>query len=456
VPTSTDVLLGPRAREKLVAGKALRATVPRSSHGGWTAAPDRPDPLAVIEASNAGRLARLVPIRMERMAESAFGFYRGAAAIMAGDLAHTPVSGLHVQISGDAHCMNFGGFATPERNLLFDLNDFDETMPGPWEWDLKRLVTSIVVAARHNRFSGRDAKVAALAATQAYRMRMQELAAASALEVWYARLDATTILDAARSAGARRRRGRIRDQAATDSVRAAVAKFTHVVDGARRFVDDPPTLYHSTATDDDDFDAAEIIGTYAWNLAPDVQVLLDRYTLLDAAIKVVGVGSVGTRCAVALFAADDDDAFILQIKEALPSVLSAHLGPSDFTNHGERVVRGQRVMQAASDVFLGWAQSGTRSFYVRQFRDMKTSADLEAMDAYQLREYAHYCAWALAGAHARSGDAAAIAGYAGKGTVLDRALLAFALDYADQNQRDYERFTAAVKSTAPAATSAPA
>jgi uncharacterized protein (DUF2252 family) len=456
VSTSTDFLPGPRAREKLVAGKALRATVPRSSHGGWTAAPDRPDPLAVIEASNAGRLARLVPLRMERMAESAFGFYRGAAAIMAADLAHTPVSGLHVQISGDAHCMNFGGFATPERNLLFDLNDFDETMPGPWEWDLKRLVTSIVVAARHNMFSGRDAKVAALAATQAYRMRMQELAAASALEVWYARLDATQILDAARSAGARRRRGRIRDQAATDSVRAAVAKFTQVTGGSRRFVDDPPLLYHSAATDDDDFNAAEIIGTYAWNLAPDVQVLLDRYTLLDAAIKVVGVGSVGTRCAVALFAADDDDAFILQIKEALPSVLSPHLGPSDFTNHGERVVRGQRVMQAASDVFLGWAQSGTRSFYVRQFRDMKTSADLEAMGAYQLREYAHYCAWALAGAHARSGDPAAIAGYAGKSTVLDRALLAFALDYADQNQRDYERFTAAVTSTAPAATAAPA
>ena len=429
--------------------------MPRSSHGGWTAAPDRPDPLAVIEASNADRLARLVPIRMERMAESAFGFYRGAAAIMAADLAHTPVSGLRVQISGDAHCMNFGGFATPERNLLFDLNDFDETMPGPWEWDLKRLVTSIVVAARHNDFSARNAEVAALAATQAYRLRMQELAAASALEVWYARLDATTILDAARSAGARRRRGRIRDQAATDSVRAAVAKFTHVVDGARRFVDDPPTLYHA-ATDDDDFDAAEIIGTYAWNLPADVQVLLDRYTLLDSAIKVVGVGSVGTRCAVALFAADDDDAFILQIKEALPSVLSPYLGPSEFTNHGERVVRGQRVMQAASDVFLGWALSGTRSFYVRQFRDMKTSADLEAMDAYQLREYAHYCAWALAGAHARAGDAAAIAGYAGKSTVLDRALLAFALDYADQNQRDYERFAAAVKNAAPPPTAAPA
>lgn len=441
---------GARAREKSVAGKALRATVPRTSHAGWAPAPDRPDPVATIAASNAGRLERLVPIRMERMAESAFGFYRGAAAIMAGDLAHTPVSGLNVQLSGDAHCMNFGGFATPERNLLFDINDFDETMPGPWEWDLKRLVTSIVIAARHNNFPARDAKVAALAAVQAYRMRMQELAAASALEVWYARLDAAQILDAARSAATRRRRSRIRDQAATDSVRAAVAKFTRVVDGALRFVDDPPLLYHTAATDDDDFDVAEIVGTYAWNLPPDVQVLLNRYTLVDAALKVVGVGSVGTRCAVALFAADDDDAFILQIKEALPSVLAAHLGPSEFENHGERVVRGQRVMQAASDVFLGWALSGTRSFYVRQFRDMKTSADLEAMDAYQLREYAHYCAWALAGAHARSGDAAAIAGYAGKSNTLDKALLAFALDYADQNQRDYERFFAWAKSVSAA------
>jgi uncharacterized protein (DUF2252 family) len=445
VSTSTAIVPGTRAREKLAAGKALRTSVPRSSHGGWTAASGRADPADVIAASNAGRLARLVPIRMERMAESPFGFYRGAAAIMAADLAHTPVTGLNVQLSGDAHCMNFGGFATPERNLLFDLNDFDETMPGPWEFDVKRLVTSIVVAARHNEFSARDAEIAALSATQAYRQRMQELASSSALEVWYARLDATKILDAARSAGARRRRGRIRDQAATDSVRAAVAKFTRVVDGARRFVDDPPLLYHSAATDDDDFDVAEIVGTYAWNLPPDVQVLLERYTLLDAAIKAVGVGSIGTRCAIALFAADDDDAFILQIKEALPSVLAAHLGPSEFENHGERVVRGQRVMQAASDVFLGWALSGSRCFYVRQFRDMKTSADLEAMDAYQLREYAHYCAWALAGAHARSGDAAAIAGYAGKSTVLDRALLEFALDYADQNERDYARFVSALR-----------
>ncbi|HEV2643283.1 MAG TPA: DUF2252 domain-containing protein [Candidatus Elarobacter sp.] len=437
------MLPGARAREKGAAGKALRATVPRTSHAGWSPAPDRADPVATIAASNAGRLARLVPIRMERMAESAFGFYRGAVAIMAGDLAHTPVSGLEVQLSGDAHCMNFGGFATPERNLLFDINDFDETMPGPWEWDLKRLVTSIVIAARHNAFPSRDAKVSALAAVQAYRLRMQELAAASALEVWYARLDAAQILDAARSAATRRRRGRIADQAATDSVRAAVAKFTTAAGGALRFVDDPPLLYHSAATDDDDFDIAEIVGTYAWNLPPDVQVLLNRYTLVDAALKVVGVGSVGTRCAVALFAADDDDAFILQIKEALPSVLSPHLGPSEFDNHGERVVRGQRIMQAASDVFLGWALSGTRSFYVRQFRDMKTSADLEAMDAYQLREYAHYCAWALAGAHARSGDAAAIAGYAGKSNTLDKALLAFALDYADQNDRDYARFVSA-------------
>ena len=441
---------GAGAREKGAAGKALRATVPRSSHAGWSPARGRADPVAVIQAQNAGRLRRLVPIRLARMAESVFGFYRGAVAVMAGDLAHTPVSGLNVQLAGDAHCMNFGGFATPERNLLFDLNDFDETMPGPWEWDLKRLVTSIIMAARHNAFSRRDANVAALAAAQAYRARMQELAAATALEAWYVKLDATRILAAARSAGTRRRRGRIRDEAATGSVRAAVNKFTHVVGGARRFLDDPPLMYHSAATDDDDFDAAEIVGTYAWNLPHDVQVLLARYTLLDVAVKVVGVGSVGTRCAVALFGADDDDAFILQIKEALPSVLTAHLGPSEFENHGERVVRGQRVMQAATDVFLGWALSGERCYYVRQFRDKKTAADLEAMDAYQLREYAHYCAWALAGAHARSGDPAAIAGYAGKSSTLDKALLEFAIDYADQTERDYARFVAWVRSGAPA------
>ncbi|HEX3467399.1 MAG TPA: DUF2252 domain-containing protein [Candidatus Elarobacter sp.] len=424
----------------------MRGKAPRTSHGNWTPAADR-DPLALLAAASEDRLKRLLPLRDERMEQTPFTFFRGSAIIMAADLAPTPVSGLTVQIGGDAHCLNFGGFATPERNLIFDLNDFDETLPGPWEWDLKRLVTSVLLAGRQNGFKDGLSQIAVLAAAEAYRARINELATAPALDTFYARIDAQKILNAARDASIRARRNRIADEAATASVHAAVAQFTEVVDGKQRFKDNPPTLFHAAETDRVGFDIEAIFAQYAETLAPEVRTLYDRYTLIDHAIKVVGVGSVGTRCGVALFSAGDEDTMILQVKEARRSVLEPYLTASAFANQGERVVRGQRLMQAASDVLLGWASSGDHDFYVRQFKDMKASADLADADQYQLREYAHWCAWALATAHARSGDAALIAGYVGRRNTLDRALLVFALAYAEQVEKDHAAFVASVEKT---------
>jgi uncharacterized protein (DUF2252 family) len=440
----------PSIAQRLAAGRARRAAVPRSSHANWSAAPDR-KPIKLLNEAAHGRLQGLTPLRNARMEQSAFAFFRGSAIIMAADLAASPVSGIMVQAAGDAHCLNFGGFATPERNLFFDITDFDETLPGPWEWDLKRLLTSVLLAARHNKFKERSGEIAVLEAAQAYRTRMNDLATWPALDIFYARLDAREILDAARTGAIRRRRNRIADEAASASVQAAVARCTEVVDGVRRFKDDLPTLFHSSQTDRAGFDIEEIFARYPATLRPDVQALFGRYKLVDKAIKVVGVGSVGTRCGIGLFAASDADMLILQVKEARASVLEAYLTASPYANHAERVVRGQRLMQAASDVFLGWASSGRRDFYVRQFKDMKTAADLDTADEHQLREYAHWCAWALATAHARSGDAAQIAGYIGKRDKLDGALLAFACTYATQTERDFAAFAASVDKAAPKA-----
>jgi len=432
--------------QRLAAGKARRGQVPRSSHGHWTPAPHR-DPFALLEHVAQDNLPEFLPLRIARMAESPFTFLRGSAIVMAADLADSPVTGFLVQAGGDAHCLNYGGFATPERHLIFDINDFDETYPGPWEWDLKRLVTSLLLAGRHRGFKERSSEIAVLSAAEAYRTRMNDLAAWPALDVFYARLDAVKILNAARDAQTRARRSRIADQAATQSVYAAVEQLTTVVDGVRRFKDEPPLLVHSPETNQPGFDIAELFREYSASLRPDVRELFGRYRLIDHAIKVVGVGSVGTRCGVGLFEASEDDAMILQVKEARASVLTPYvpIPPESkpvYTNEGERVVRGQHFMQAASDVFLGWTSSGGRDFYVRQFKDMKTAADLDADDQYQLREYGHWCAWALATAHARSGDPAKIAGYIGRRDTLDRALLAFAKAYAEQTEHDHAAFVA--------------
>ncbi len=349
-----------------------------------------------------------------------------------------------MQTAGDAHCLNFGGFATPERNVIFDLNDFDETLPGPWEWDIKRLATSIALAGRNAGIRARDTDTATLATLGAYRARMADLAAMPALDVWYSRLDAAKILDAAAEPDVRRRHDRIIEHAATEPIRSLVDKLTEVVDDTWRFREDPPRLFHSAETDRAGFDIEAILKAYTASLPAEIAHLYTRYHLVDHAIKVVGVGSVGTRCGIALLAADDHDPLLLQVKEAVPSVLAAHLPPSLYPNNGERVVRGQRLIQHASDLFLGWASSGERNFYIRQFKDFKASANLDDVDAAGLRAYGQVCSYALAAGHARSGNAAAIAGYLGKSDIFDRALVTFANTYADQAERDFAAFGAAL------------
>ncbi len=433
------------AQARAAAGKALRATVPRDAHADPAFAADRPDANVLLADVARHRLHELVPLRNARMADSPFTFFRGAAVVMANDLARTPNCGIRVQACGDAHCLNFGGYASPERNLLFDVNDFDETLPGPWEWDLKRLVTSIVIAGRANGLRKRDVRVAAGDTVEAYRTRIRDLATLPALDVWYTRLDATHILEEAKSLAARRARTKIAEQVATDSIRETVNKLTTGNGMQRRFKDEPPGLFHSDRTDTRSFDVERILEGYRETLRDDIRTLLDRYTFVDTAIKVVGVGSVGTRCAIVLYAADDHDPLLLQIKEAVPSVLEAHLEPSAYANHGERVVRGQRLMQTASDTFLGWSSSGKRDYYVRQYKDMKSSANLDRVDAGQLTLYARYCAYALAMSHARSGDGAGIAGYLGASDAMDEALTAFAEAYADRNERDYAHFLDAIE-----------
>jgi uncharacterized protein (DUF2252 family) len=383
-------------------------------------------------------------MRYARMAESPFAFYRGAADVMAGDLAQTPITGLHVQACGDAHCLNFGAFATPERRLIFDVNDFDETLPGPWEWDLKRLAASLVLAARSIKLKDGNANIAVIAAVRAYRLKLLELAAKTALETWYSRIDAADGLPEWEPDDRRRRR-QIVESANAHSMQAAVAKITVLGITGRRFVEEPPLLYHPAGDHDGGFDMGRVLESYAHSLGPEVRVLLARYRLVDHAVKVVGVGSIGTRCSVALMQADGDDSLILQIKQASASALERHAGPSSVQNHGERVVLGQRLMQSASDVLLGWGSSGDYDFYVRQYKDKKGSIDIAALDGFGLRDYARMCGWALATAHARTGDAAMIAGYLGKADTFDKALVRFAALYADQVEQDYASFRAATE-----------
>ncbi len=440
------LLTTPSARARAERGKALRETVPRERHELFEPGSYQRDPVELLAGVAESRIQYLVPLRDARMADTAFTYFRGAAVVMAADLAHTPDTGIMVQACGDAHCLNFGGFASPERNLLFDVNDFDETLPGPWEWDLKRLVTSIVIAGRDNGLRKRDIRATAEAVAAAYRGRMRTLAAMPALDVWYARLDATEILEKAKSFAAKRRTSKIAEQVATDSIRDAVDKLTVGHGADRRFIDDPPVLFHSSAIDKAGFDVDHILERYRSTLVPEMQFLFDRYEVIDRAIKVVGVGSVGTRCAIVLLAADDHDPLLIQVKEAVASVLEPYVKPSAYEHHGERVVRGQRLMQTASDAFLGWASSGINDFYVRQFKDMKASANLDGVGVTQLSVYGRYCAHALAAAHARSGDAAAIAGYLGGSDVFDCAIVRFAEAFADQNEIDYARFKAQVAS----------
>jgi uncharacterized protein (DUF2252 family) len=434
--------------ERLAAGRALRDKVPRSAHADWKPAADRPDPIDLLEESNRNRVPGLVPIRYGRMLPSPFTFLRGAAAVMAHDLAATPATGVRVQACGDCHLMNFGAFASPERTLVFDINDFDETLPAPWEWDLKRLAASVVVAGRHRGGSKRDCREAVLACVRSYRERLREFARMKVLDVWYARIAFKTLVRLSRTAAERA----LWEQGAL-SARARTAvhvipKLVSTVREHRRIVDNPPCIYHPAQVDTFEAEMRDLFKHYRASLVDSVRFLFDRFRFVDAAVKVVGVGSVGTRCAVAYFEAGADDPLLLQVKEAQHSVLEPYAGKSPYQNQGQRVVHGQRLMQSASDIFLGWSRDDGRGFdfYVRQLRDMKGSVPLEAMTPPDLADYAAYCGWALARAHAKSGDAARISGYLGKGDAFDEAVAAFAAAYADQTERDHAALVAAVRS----------
>lgn len=442
--------------ERTEIGRAARVAVPRSNHRAWTPAAGRPDPVALIEAQNADRVPWLVPLRHARMRVSPFTFYRGSAGIMAADLAPTPTSGLSVQVGGDAHLSNFGAYASPSRQLVFDQNDFDETLPGPWEWDVKRLTASFVVAAQHLGFRTSVTRRVAAASVQSYRAEMRRFAGVGLLDVWY---DYTTPenlperikVDKAELA---KRLARFDRRAKSRTSLQAVAKLTEKVDGEYRIRSQQPVLFPirdlPREYDADVLESAAIAAyeRYKGSLADDRRVLLDRYVPREVGVKVVGVGSVGTRCFIILLEGRDrEDVLFVQAKEAGPSVLEAHLGPSVYDNHGRRVVEGQRLSQAQSDIMLGWTQGGPleKHYYLRQLRDWKGSVEIEESTPEQLEFYAKLCGMTLARAHARSGDPIAIATYLGKGDSFDRAVTEFGERYAEQNQLDYEQFQAAIR-----------
>lgn len=433
--------------ERRAAGKALREQVPRSTHGNWHPATERPDPITLLEASSQGRLPNLVPLRYGRMLKSPFAFLRGAACIMAADLGVTPTTGLRVQAGGDCHLLNFGGYATPERQLVFDVNDFDETLPAPWEWDVKRLAASVVVAGRHIKISANNCEAAARAAARSYREQMYQYAQMEPLGVWYSCLDADVLRNLADHTKQIERIDQHVEKAQTRTSAQILPKLAQVVDGQWRLVDNPPLIYHLPADNLLEEEIESVYQHYHLSLRDDLQVLLDRYRLVDIAIKVVGVGSVGTRCAIALLMTGNNEPLFLQIKEARASVLEPFAGKSRYQNQGQRVVAGQRLMQAASDIFLGWTRSERgHDFYVRQLRDMKTTVDIAQLSTSELTSYCALCGWALARAHARSGDSALIAGYLGKSDRFERAIQKFAVAYAEQTERDYQTLVAAVKS----------
>lgn len=425
-------------------GRAQRKLTPRAAHAEWTP-PAHRDMLGLLAASNQGRTQQLVPVRYGRMLASPFAFYRGAPAVMAFDLAHTPSSGIVAQLCGDCHISNFGMFASPERNLVFDLNDFDETLPGSFEWDVKRTAASIVVAARHASMSGKAARNAVNMALQLYREQINTFAAASHLDTWYSRTEATTLLQLVRRKHRRTAQSQLSRVQEKDRLQA-FAKLTEVVNGERRIIHNPPLLIrlekheeHIRAWITDLFE------TYYQSLDDSRKCLLSRYRLIDVAHKVVGVGSVGTRCFITYWQGkDESDPLFLQVKQASASLLEPYLGRSQYPHPGQRVVTGQRLMQAANDIFLGYARSAGHDYFIRQLYDMKGSADLDNMPANYLSRYAGLCGAVLARAHARTGDASQIAGYLGKSTAFDEALVEFAFRYADQNDADFAAFKQAV------------
>jgi uncharacterized protein (DUF2252 family) len=458
----------PSTEERVALGKAARTAAPRASHGEWQASPTRSDPVSLLESQAASRVPELVPIRYGRMLVSPFTFYRGAALIMAADLATTPRSGLQVQACGDAHLSNFGVFASAERNLVFDVNDFDETLPGPWEWDVKRLAASLAIAGRDRAFSDQERADVVRDAVSGYRTEMAKLASMKDLDVWYARMDIEKVLrdlgdelglgkkqDNSSLSKAKVRADKALAKARTRDSLQALDKLTQVVDGETRFVSDPPLLVPVGELLSEDQSAIltermhEFINSYRGSLQSDRRHLLNQFRFVSMARKVVGVGSVGTRAWVVLMVGSNgQDPLLLQAKEAQRSVLAEFAGESEYANEGERVVAGQHLMQASSDIFLGWdkveGMDGVRrDFYIRQLRDWKGSADTDQMTPESMAVYGRLCGWTLARAHARSGDRIAIASYLGSGKSFDNAIASFSEAYADQNQRDYEQLQAA-------------
>ena len=432
----------------IAAGKRLRDTVPRSSQGVWKRPKDRHDPLDLLQASDAGRIPDLLPIRYGRMLQSPFTFYRGAANVMAADLAGMPSMGTYVQACGDCHLLNFGGFATPERNIVFDINDFDETAPAPWEWDVKRLVASFVLAARANGLSDSAGRDAAVACARSYRERLREVAEMSPLEAWYANISGENFYDLIDDPEVekrvRRRVAKAKEDRASD---VDFPKLAEMVSGQVQIKDQPPLIFHPEMMREESFrkflDRA--LADYRESLQDDRRTLLDRYRLVDVAIKVVGIGSVGRYCTIGLFMSSSNQPLFLQFKQAVPSVLEAHAGKSQYKHAGQRVVMGQRLMQSSSDIFLGWVTGlEGRELYVRQLRDAKIKPLVETFNRGMLETYGKACGWALARAHGRASHPWLISGYLGTSETFDKAMGDFAVAYADQAERDHAALKAAV------------
>ena len=436
--------------ERYALGKSLRQECPRTSHSTWKPPADRPDPVHMMMEAERGRLPDLLPLRHGRMARSPFTFYRGSALAMASDLASTPVSGIRVQCCGDAHLSNFGGFATPERRVIFSINDLDETLPAPWEWDIKRLSASFVVACRDRGLSEAAARDVVMTCVRTYRESMAEFSQMKTLELWYYSLGADDLVADIKDP-AFRQRGlkRLQKERARSVAEDIFPKLVEHKGEMPVIKDQLPTIFHAEGHPPGEIQDAvmEALSGYRNTLSPSHQSLLDRYELRDAAIKVVGIGSVGTLCWVLLFMAGEGDPLFLQVKEARASVLEQYAGPTVFPNHGQRVVHGYRLMQPASDMFLGWTMGALekRHFFVRQLRDIKISIRVETFGAAEMSLYATWCGRALALSHARSGSSVLLSGYMGKADTLDRALASFAVAYADQNEKDHKALDRAVR-----------
>ena len=449
IETSPSLLSHPTRDELYAMGKSLRSKCPRSDHAVWQAPGNRPDPLALIEESDKGRIPQLVPIRHGRMMQSPFSFYRGAALNMAADLAHTPATGLQVQACGDCHLLNFGAFATPERRVIFDINDLDETLPAPWEWDVKRLAASFVLACRDNGFSEDNARDAALTCVRSYRERMKEYSEMRVLDIWYASIDAQSLIPTIEDEEARERlRKRLAKAREHSVLEHEFPELVHTGGLTPTIKENPPLIYHWREQGFEELmeSVMKVFARYRETMQEDRRLLLDRFKLTDMAVKVVGVGSVGTFCGILLLMASEHDPLFLQFKQARTSVLEAYAGKSPHANEGQRIVHGCRMMQSASDLFLGWTEGQLgRQYYIRQLKDMKIKPMVEVFTTSIMLQYADLCGWTLAHAHARSGEPARIAGYLGQSDKFDESIADFSIAYADQSERDHETLLKAVR-----------